>query len=299
MRRLTTILMCLNMAAPAFAGAGLSSSANGFRNFFDGSAVRGGRTPVPMPRVTPSETPWWRGGPDAPGLSHKDFWGDIPEIKNGRPTRIVPTTAHDALREIEACRVVDVVYVRQPSVGESVDALEPCLTAMSKRYKVRISAVAGTGGLVLVIGAPAPSVQTLKRDLRYSLRIRNGQIFGHVTEVLDLSFRAVGAAPSSLQLVVDQCPTTMVLQKIRNGREFAQIYGQCLVDAKGLTITEVRESPLNTYSVLVFSRDRQDVLARMSGAVTVPTEEGPTTFQVIAIQELMDLKSGGKAVGLK
>lgn len=97
----------------------------------------------------------------------------------------IPQYAKDAFKDLRECSVADALFIRQPSLKEAVDMLEPCMKAVSKRYGVTVSvkegkmpdsADPGIGIFVrgeLMIGNP------VLMDLDYSIKLRRGGLFGH------------------------------------------------------------------------------------------------------------------------
>lgn len=199
-------------------------------------------------------------------------------------------TARDPFIETEACSVVDAHYLRRPTVREALELLKPCLADVRKSYGLDASALEGTAGIVLVVAGPIPPGNTLLRDLRHALRVRDGKLFGHPASLVPLDPPDLEKRVSSLQLVVDRCPTIMVLRKIATGADFLDAYGDCLLKSKGLDITDVMPDPEHRRGVVVYSRESVRKIFEMNGMITVPAEDGPARIRVRAKRELLSNK---------
>jgi hypothetical protein len=56
------------------------------------------------------------------------------------PREKIPFIAKDAFDGLQACTIVNAVFVRQPTLKEAVNMLEPCMKAVSKKYGITVSA---------------------------------------------------------------------------------------------------------------------------------------------------------------
>lgn len=231
----------------------------------------------PMPRFAPHGASMRRSAPVDASL-----WAPVPEVGQAAPA--APAEAADAFFGLEACVVVDVVYVRQPSLPEAVAALTPCLEAVSKRYGAAASAAAADAK-ALVIRIPVAASQTaLARDLAAALEKRGGRLVGFPARVSAELAPVQSRGVSVLQPVVERCGGPKMLP--RSASDFVVVYGDCLKSAKGLAIAAVRAHPTEPKTVVVTSGARFETLLDMSGIVTVPSAPGVATFRIEARREL-------------
>lgn len=213
-------------------------------------------------------------------------WGTAPKIENsGAKENWAPLS--DALKT-EACHFVDAVYIRQPTLAESIAVLEDCLSALSKKYGTTIEALEGDNkDIVLVISGIIPAGSTVTADIRHSLELREGRLFGHPARVLRLRRAPKENKRSSLQLIVDRCPTIKIIRPIRSSKEFLDIYGSCIKTAKGLEIQAILTHPTEANAIVIYSKDRKDTIAEMNGIISVPSDNGLVEIRVNAFQEVL------------
>ena len=196
----------------------------------------GGRKP--MPRIAP------------PGAAASSRRSAPLAAARGAPVPARPQDAADAFADLEACAIVDVVYVRQPSLPEAVSALAPCLEAVSKRYGAAATAAADTKALVIRI--PVAASQTaLARDLSAALAKRGGSLIGFPARVSAELASVQPQGTSVLQPVLERCGGPKMLP--RSAEDFVTVYGDCLKGAKGLSIAAVRAHPTEAKTVVVLS----------------------------------------------
>lgn len=79
----------------------------------------------------------------------------------------------------EACSVLEGNFFVQPSKGEAVETLKPCLAAISGKYKTALKLVPGEKGLNLLVGDAKNPGNELRAALHVQLAKANGQFFGH------------------------------------------------------------------------------------------------------------------------
>jgi len=284
----TFTLALLIPAAPAFAGDNsLLSEMYRFTDLFDGG--RADIVEVSPPSTMPipkgndgSANQWWKQIPGLPTNPQGSEW-DAPSIQ-GIPVES-PNKHRDILKEMHQCSSVDYLYARQPSTSEVVIALSDCLTSLSKRYKVKITAAEGKKGIVLMLSGLTPPGSTVKADLEMALQIRNGKLFGHPVSLVDLVRPASDRQTSSLQPIVDQCD--IETKTLKNAAAFVSVFSQCVQTAKGIKITSIRPDSKDETLVLVYSRDARHLIREMNGVVRILTDEGVTRLRVHAQSELL------------
>lgn len=212
--------------------------------------------------------------------------------------RIMPPRplGKDALDGIAECGVVDAKFfgIRQVSLRDAVRMLKPCMEAVSRKYRVAVSAaeaviakgphiMGGVPGVGVYVSGPLPLGSTVLVDLRYGIEIlRRGHILGHPAKVELLG--EIRPQASSLQNVLNRCILPMYVSPIVTSQDFVDTYGWCLKQAPGLKITGVmvppdRHVPLNVW---VFSRASQDVVQAMSGEVVVAGDRGQVKVRIWA-----------------
>lgn len=97
----------------------------------------------------------------------------------------IPQYAKDAFKDLKECSIADAMFIRQPSLGESVDMLKPCMKAVSKRYGVPVSAQEGKvpatadAGIGIYVRGELMIGNAVLMDLNYSIKLRHGGLFGH------------------------------------------------------------------------------------------------------------------------
>lgn len=277
MSHFTPFLLALSFAIPVQAAeTPLLGDMGRMMDLFDG-----GRKP--MPRVSPSAPAMMRRS--APVDASR--WAPVPEAGEAAPAPVRPEDAADAFAGLEACAIVYVVYIRQPSLPEAVSALTPCLEAVSKRYGAAASAAA-VDAKALVIRIPVAASQTaLARDLAAAIAKRGGSLVGFPARVSPELASVQPQGTSVLQPVLERCSGPKMLP--RSAEDFVTVYGDCLKSAKGLAITAVRAHPAEEKTVLVLSAARFETLMDMSGVVTVPSAPGVAAFRIEARRELSAL----------
>lgn len=235
----------------------------------------------PMPRVVP---------PAAAAAARRSApvdaaqWAPVPEAGEAAPAPVRPEEAADAFAGLEACTLVDLVYIRQPSLPEAVAALAPCLEAVSKRYGAA-AAAAPADAKSLVIRIPvAASASALARDLGAAIAKRGGRLVGYPARVSAELAPVQPSGTSVLQPILERCDGPKMLP--RSAEDFVTVYGDCLRAAKGLSIAAVRAHPTEPRTVVVLSSARFETLLDMSGVVTVPSAPGVGRFRIEARREL-------------
>lgn len=212
-------------------------------------------------------------------------WGDAPRIE-ASPVKEHWTPYNDAFGQ-EACLFVDALNIRQPSVQESVAALEPCLQKISADYRVDIRATQGDEGLVLVVSGILPAGSTATSDLRHALTLREGRLFGHAASVVRLGRTSNVRKQSSLQFVVDRCMTIKIIHELNNSSDFLNVYGKCIRNAQGLSIQTVLAHPHEALGIVIYSKDPKNTIAEMNGIIEVPTINGALRIEVHALEEAL------------
>ena len=150
-------------------------------------------------------------------------WG-VPSIQ-GVPIEAL-NKHRDVFKEIQSCEAVDFMYFRQPSAAEAIGSLSDCLSALSKRYGVAITAAEGRTGIVLMVSGLIPPGSTVKSDLATALQLRNGKLFGIPSALLDLERPASDRQTSSLQPIVDRCPNSP--RSVADAAAFVEAFGKCV-----------------------------------------------------------------------
>lgn len=276
MKLITPFLLALALSLPVRAAdtAPLIRDMGRMMDLFDG-----GRKP--MPRIAP---------PGAAASSRRSApidasrWAPVPEFGETAPAAARPEEAADAFANLEACSIVDVVYIRQPSLPEAVSALAPCLEAVSKRYGAAASAVAADSKALVIRIPVAASNTALARDLSAALAKRGGSLIGFPARVSAELASVQPQGTSVLQPILERCAGPKMLP--RSAEDFVTVYGDCLKSAKGLSIAAVRAHPTEPKTVLVLSAARFETLMDMSGIVTVPSAPGVGRFVIEARREM-------------
>jgi len=122
------------------------------------------------------------------GSADTDFgWTDAPARAKGMPAR------KDAFKGLPGCTIVDAMFFRQPAISEAVEMITGCLQDVSARYGFEVKAgimVTPFGGpdggpqggkrsINLTVPGSLPVGNSLLMDLRFSLDMRNNQLFGY------------------------------------------------------------------------------------------------------------------------
>ncbi|MFH2204643.1 MAG: hypothetical protein ABIJ96_16130 [Elusimicrobiota bacterium] len=227
----------------------------------------------------------FRSGTMIPAPFSEGRWGAAPRIessgaKDGR------MQYRDAL-DIEACHFIDAQYFRQPTLEEAAAALKSCLAAVAQKYRTTVAVSQNDKELVIVVSGILPAGSTVAADLRQALEMRQGRLFGHSARVVRLTATSRERKMSSLQFVVDRCPTTKMVHTIRSSGDFLGIYGGCIRQATGLEIMAVVAHPTESRSIVVYSKDQKDTIAEMNGVIQIPADNGPVRIQVSAFQEVL------------
>ncbi len=298
-RKLTFTLALLIPAAPAFAGNNdLLLQMQEFTGLFDGGradvveVAPPSEMPIPEGETRKKEN-WWGTLPGFPAAPKGGDW-DVPSIE-GIPIE-GPTKHRDVLKEMSPCQAIDFVYARQPSASEVVTVLSDCLSALSKRYKVQITAAEGRKGIVVMISGLIPPGSTIKADLESALHLRGGKLFGHSVTLVDLERPASDRQTSSLQPIVDQC--RIETKSLKNAAAFVSVFSSCVTEAKGITITSIRPDAKDDTLVLVYSRDAKHLIRDMNGVVRILTDHGVTRLRIQAQSELLTDDMLGAGLGL-
>lgn len=207
----------------------------------------------------------------------------LPEVA-GAP---VGVSKKDIFRATPECEIVDVVNVRQPSLAESVAALAPCAKALSAKLSVELGARADGKRILIALTGEKPAATAAADQLAEALAARDWRLFGHPAALWQPEGETTGTAPkvSSLQLVIDSCPTIAVVRRLETAAEFLKAYGACLIDARNLQVSSVAPDPVAPATVLVYSAASSAALSEMSGSVTVPSENGPARFLILPRRE--------------
>jgi hypothetical protein len=193
-------------------------------------------------------------------------------------------TYNDAF-QIESCQFVDAVFIKQPTLAEAQAALEGCMNSVSAKYKAKVTATLGEGELIIVVSGFIPSGSLVAADLRHALEIRKGELFGHSARVIRLAQSSEERRMSSLQFVVDRCPTIKMIRALRTTQDFIDIYGNCLREAKNLSIISVRNDPAEDLSILVYSNVAKHTIDEMNGVIRLVGDDGPVQIRVTAKKE--------------
>ena len=207
----TLLPLLLALAGPARAEMPLVTEMGAIMNLFDG-----GRAPHPF--SVPQEPAKMR--KSAPVDASQ--WAPVPEVGASAPAA---APAGDAFAGLEECQVVDLVYVRQPSLPEAVGALTPCLEAVSKRYGA--SATAAADQKALVIRIPVTAAESpLARDLAAGVAKRGGLLVGFPARVSAELAPVRARGVSVLQPILERCAGPKMLP--RDAEDFVTVYGACL-----------------------------------------------------------------------
>jgi len=105
--------------------------------------------------------------------------------QNAAFTGRIPLNPKDAFKGLQECSIVDAMFIRQPDLKESVVMLAPCMTAVSKRYAVSVSAkeapLPGSfdSGIGVFVSGKLLIGNSVLMDLNYSIKMRHGGFFGH------------------------------------------------------------------------------------------------------------------------
>lgn len=265
----TTIFLSLLLGASSAACAEISllERMGALSEMFDSGLDRKERAPS---RAVPFAEGRWSAAAKMEGVAQPNAW----------------IVYRDAFAG-EECRIVDAVYVRRPTLEEAAESLKGCLKVLSETYRTTITVTRGEGGLVIVVSGIIPSGSTVAADLRHAVELRESRLFGHPAEVLRLAEAREERKMSSLQFVVDRCLTIKMIHSIRTGGEFLAVYGDCIRQAKNLSIRGVLPHPTQSDRILVYSEERRSTIEEMRGIVRVVADGGPVQFYVDVRQETL------------
>ena len=168
MKTLSTLLLWVLLISPASAAEmDLLAQMKGLTGLFDQGGVD-----MPLEGFIPSVPV-----PQKKGQESGDQMPAWPDMNKSGPVYQNWLSYKDAFTSSgEACMIVDIVYVRQPSLKEAVKALAPCLQAVSKAYKTALAAVEGDKKIVIAVSGVLAEGNTLLTDVEHALKIRKGSL---------------------------------------------------------------------------------------------------------------------------
>jgi hypothetical protein len=187
--------------------------------------------------------------------------------------------ARDAFSETGDCGIVDAKTLRPFEREEAVTALQPCFTALSKRYGASVRLAADQKGLALLLDSNVTMTSPLRRDLGRALERRENALLGH-----PVVLRRAGDEParlSSLQRQYDECLKPMVLRRIDSSADFLKYYGACF--SKDF---QIQPSPAHKLGLMVQGAGTTDAL---NGVIRVLAQGGEVELMVMAYSETLDL----------
>ncbi|MCM2266310.1 MAG: hypothetical protein NDI60_00895 [Elusimicrobiales bacterium] len=119
---------------------------------------------------------------------------ELPKAAQAPIPSILPLPK-DSFSYLSECRMIDTaVFIKQPSVAESVQLLAGCMKQVSGQYKVKVQAdmlvapFGGPGGgpqgampsgIIISVTGKIPAGNPIVDHLTYSLEKRNNHLFGH------------------------------------------------------------------------------------------------------------------------
>lgn len=207
---------------------------------------------------------------------------------------VVSFAPNDAFAGIASCRILDAQTLLPYPIDEAIEAIEPCLSAVSRRYSTEISAKASildatgrkpTLGLTLDIPSTLPAESPLIRDINHALGLRKGQLLGHPTVVR----RNRPATRSAVQQALNACFLPSVVQPIESSKDFIRIYENCLKRNPTLKVQEIRPAPGRPMAINLLSNADQPTVASLTGTVSVNCGAGPVNVMVIAYSKTVYL----------
>lgn len=97
----------------------------------------------------------------------------------------------DAFAGLDACTIVDAVFVRQPTIEEAISYLQPCMEAVSKKYSEQIVTYVQESHQELrkeksiVVEVGTENGPFAFRDLKYAVKIRKLHLLGWSASVIN------------------------------------------------------------------------------------------------------------------
>ena len=221
----------------------------------------------------------------------------IPEIGKSAPLTFEWLNYRDAFEDRRSCGSVDAVYVTPPSMAEALTSLNKCLGSVTRTYSVQVTAVKGSGEILIVLSGMIPPGSTVAADLQHALAIRKNMLFERPAR-LQIIGQPGEARTSSLQHVVNLCDGGQAAKKIGSAVDFLSVYAGCLKRAKGIAITNVTAHPTEKLSVIVYSQDPLSTVSHMDGTITVKSRGRPVHIRVHAQREVLAEQQLGHAAYL-
>lgn len=219
----------------------------------------------------------------------------------GRPFQRLPPhpVGNDAFAGLRECTIANPRFIRQPSLRDALQMLNPCMAAVSEKYGVAVSVSeslipggglppGGVPGIAVTVSGPLPLGNNVLVDLQHAVDIvRHGTILSYRAKVEYLG-EILPQSGSSLQSVVNRCALPMYLAPIRTAWDFVNTYGHCLKAAQNFGITHVAVPPNRHVpgTVWVFSHAPKAVRESMNGSVSVSGEGGQLTFTIWATGDI-------------
>jgi hypothetical protein len=210
-----------------------------------------------------------------------DFGGTIVRAVEG----IKPM---DAFSGVEACKIIDVKFIKAPTLEEAVKLMAPCLDSVSATYGVKVTIRQGTPATpenemgvqvqMLLLEVPQGTTITspVMKDLNRALSARKSRLFGHQTMV-------VRAEPQiTAQKALDVCILPTVVRQIQSGADFIKFYGTCLKKTAEFQITDMQPWPGKRLGVIVTTKAPKLVQDRLTTPVMVDGAEGPVVVELVA-----------------
>ncbi len=214
-----------------------------------------------------------------------------PDFNQALNGAMLPLQPKDAFLGLPACSAVDAKTLRAWTLPEAVNVLAPCLSAVSARYALSLTAdrgVVGTlsngrGALGIVLSAGTTTLigNSMVRDLNYAISQRGGKLLGF-TAVVRRAGDPAPAVPSLAQDAIDRCMLPMVVRKIETGADFIQYYGGCLRRAPELKVLDLKPWSGHQLGVMVLTGDEASIAESLDGIVTVNGDKGPVRVDVVA-----------------
>ncbi|HAH06780.1 MAG TPA: hypothetical protein DCM05_09690 [Elusimicrobia bacterium] len=112
-------------------------------------------------------------------------------LRKGEESPFGDRAPFDAFRSQTQCSVLDSKFFIQPSLGNVLSLLKPCLESLSRAYGVEVAAGQGLmkderEGLFITVGGPIPEGNPVVGDLRRSIESRGGVLLSVPAQVLVL-----------------------------------------------------------------------------------------------------------------
>lgn len=219
-----------------------------------------------------------------------------PDFELGVSKAIAAVKPADAFDAASECRVVDARFVKPVAIEQAEKMLAECLTALSTKYSVDLTARRGTVTredsftaqvqvLMIMVPKSIAASSPLMRDLNHGLAARQNRLFGHKAVIERSDDRTVSILNAPAQEALDGCLMPTVLRKIESGADFIKHYGSCLRQSSRLGIKDLRQSPAHQYAVIVLSGAERPVVAALTGPVKVLGSNGQVEIQLLAYSE--------------